>query len=96
MPAWFIINARVHDPETFGKVYSPVTAKLAEKMGGKYIVRGRGGQVLEGDEEDGAGAVVIEWPDRAAALEFWNSPEYSEIKKLRDGLADVTVTLVDG
>ncbi|MEO9599418.1 DUF1330 domain-containing protein [Parasphingorhabdus sp.] len=96
MPAWFVITAHVHDREPFVNVYSPAAAKLAGEMGGKYIVRGRGGQVMEGNDKDGAGAVVIEWPDRESALRFWNSPEYAEIKKLRDDLADVTVTLVDG
>ncbi|ATW03394.1 DUF1330 domain-containing protein [Sphingorhabdus sp. YGSMI21] len=96
MPAWFVINAYVHDREPFAKIYSPATAKLAGEMGGKYIVRGRGGEVLEGSAEDGASAVIIEWPDRETALKFWHSPEYAEIKKLRDGLADVTVTLVEG
>ena len=31
-----------------------------------------------------------------AAKACWNSPEYSEVKKLREGLADVQVILVDG
>lgn len=96
MPAWFVITAHVHDREPFVKQYSPAAAKLAEAMGGKYIVRGRGGQVLEGAGQDGAGAIIIEWPDRESALRFWNSPEYAEVKKLREGLADVTVTLVEG
>lgn len=96
MPAWFVITAHVHDRETFTQVYSPAAAKLAAEMGGTYIVRGRGGQVLEGPGADGAGAIVIEWPDRTAALKFWNSPEYAEIKKLRKGLADISVTLVEG
>jgi uncharacterized protein (DUF1330 family) len=96
MPAWFIITAHVHDREPFVSRYSPAAAKLAEAMGGKYIVRGRGGQVLEGEGPDGAGGIVIEWPDKESALRFWNSPEYAEVKKLREGLADISVTLVEG
>jgi uncharacterized protein (DUF1330 family) len=38
--------------------------------------------------------VVSEWPSRTSALAFWNSPEYAEVKKLREGLADVEVILV--
>jgi uncharacterized protein (DUF1330 family) len=44
---------------------------------------------------DGASVVVSEWPDKAAALRFWNSPEYAEAKALRAGLADVSVLLVE-
>lgn len=106
MPAWFIITAYVHEREPFTQVYSPAAASLVSAMGGRYMVRGRGGQLLEGPGAEGAsaegasaegvGAIVIEWPDRETALRFWNSAEYAEIKKLREGLADVTVLLVEG
>lgn len=96
MPAWFIITAHVHDLQPFMSRYSPAVAKLTEEMGGKYILRGRGGQVLEGEGSDGAAGIVIEWPDKESALRFWNSPEYAEVKKLREGLADISVTLVEG
>ncbi|MGC6329260.1 DUF1330 domain-containing protein [Rhizorhabdus sp. FW153] len=96
MPAWFIITAHVHDLQRFVSRYSPAVAKLTEEMGGKYILRGRGGLVLEGEGADGAAGIVIEWPDKESALRFWNSPEYAEVKKLREGLADISVTLVEG
>jgi uncharacterized protein (DUF1330 family) len=40
--------------------------------------------------------VISEWPDKDAALAFWNSAEYAEVKKLRDGIADCQVLLVEG
>ena len=40
--------------------------------------------------------VISEWPDRAAAQAFWNSPEYAEAKKLRDGIAACQVLLIEG
>ena len=66
------------------------------KFGGEYLIRGPGAELLEGDFGDGAGVVVSKWPDRAAAKAFWSSPEYTEVKKLREGLADVQVLLIDG
>ncbi len=57
-------------------------------------MRAPGGTVLEGEGPDGGSIVVSEWPDRASALAFWNSPEYTSAKKLREGLADISVTLV--
>jgi uncharacterized protein (DUF1330 family) len=39
--------------------------------------------------------VISEWPDRDAAKTFWNSPEYAEARKLREGVADVQVLLID-
>ncbi len=52
-------------------------------------------QVLEGDWTDGGGAVISEWPDRAAALRFWNSPEYAVARQLREGTGRFQVVLVD-
>ena len=39
--------------------------------------------------------VISEWPDKAAAKAFWDSPEYQEAKKLREGIADVQVLLIE-
>ena len=95
MAAWMIVTAHVHDRAAFMAGYSPAAAKLLVEAGGKYIIRAPGAVQLEGSGGDGAAIVVSEWPDKAAALRFWNSPEYAEVKKLRDGLADVAVLIVE-
>ena len=98
-PAWLIVTATIHDREKFITGYGPAAAKLVAQFGGKYIIRAPGAEMLEGDGGSGGGngasVVVSEWPNKAAALSFWNSPEYAEVKKLRDGLADASVMLVE-
>lgn len=96
MAAYMIVTAAIHDREKFITGYGPAAANLIGQFGGEYLIRGPGAELLEGDFGDGAGVVVSKWPDRAAAKAFWNSPEYAEVKKLREGLADVQVILVDG
>lgn len=96
MPAYMIIAAKVHDREKFVAGYGAAAAALIGKFGGEYLLRGRGAERLEGDFGEGASVVISKWPDRAAARAFWNSPEYAEVKRLREGLADVQVILVDG
>ena len=96
MAAYMIVTAAIHDRETFITGYGAAAAELIGQFGGEYLIRGPGAELLEGDFGDGAGVVVSKWPDRAAAKAFWNSPEYAEVKKLREGLADVQVILVDG
>jgi uncharacterized protein (DUF1330 family) len=96
MTAWMIITAQIHDREKFIAGYGPAAGKLVAQFGGRYLLRGPGAQVLEGGPDwAGSSVAVSEWPDKAAALAFWNSPEYAEVKKLREGLADVSVLLVD-
>lgn len=95
MPAYMIVTARIADRDAFINGYGAAAGKLVEQMGGRYVLRGPGAQLLEGDFGDGASMVISEWPDKAAALTFWNSPEYAEVKALRAGIADCQVLLIE-
>ncbi|ODS94569.1 MAG: hypothetical protein ABS49_11745 [Erythrobacter sp. SCN 62-14] len=96
MPAYMIVTAKVHDREKFITGYGAAAAALIPQFGGEYLLRGPGAECLEGEFGEGASMVISKWPDRAAALAFWNSAEYAEVKRLREGLADVQVLLIDG
>jgi uncharacterized protein (DUF1330 family) len=95
MPAYMIVTAKIKDRDAFIQGYGTAAAKLVTQFGGKYVLRGPGAELLEGDWGDGASMVISEWPDIDAAKTFWNSPEYAEAKKLREGVADVQVLLID-
>lgn len=95
MAAYMIVTARIRDRERFVSGYGKRAAELLAQFGGRYLMRGPGGQVLEGSNPDSASVVISEWPDREAALRFWNSPEYAEAKAMREGLADVEVVLIE-
>ncbi len=96
MAAYMIVTATIHDAEAFIAGYGAAAGALVDKFGGEYLIRGPGVELLEGEFGDGASMVISKWPDREAAKAFWNSPEYAEVKKLRAGLADVQVLLMDG
>jgi len=95
MPAYMIITAKIHDRAAFLEGYGPAAAALVEEFGGRYVLRGPGAHTLEGDFPDGASVVISEWPDKEAALAFWNSDAYAKVKILREGIADVQVTLIE-
>jgi len=92
---YMIITAKIHDRDAFIQGYSKATAPLVAEHGGRYVMRGPGAQCLEGDFADGASVAISEWPSRDAALGFWHSEAYANAKKLREGLADVQVVLID-
>jgi uncharacterized protein (DUF1330 family) len=96
MPAYMIIAAKISDRDAFVGGYGKAAAALVAQFGGKYVLRAPGAELLEGGFGSGASVVISQWPDKVAALRFWNSPEYAEVKKLRDGLADCQVLLVEG
>lgn len=95
MPAYMIVTAKIYDREAFINGYGKAAAALVEQFGGQYLLRGPGVRLLEGSFGEGTSMVISEWPDLAAAEAFWHSPEYQDIKKLRDGLADCQILLVE-
>ena len=95
MPAYMIVTAKIADREAFINGYGAKAAELVAKHGGRYVLRGPGAELLEGAFGDGASMVISEWPDKDAAKRFWNSPEYAEAKKLREGIADCQVLVIE-
>ena len=95
MPAYMIVTAKISDRDAFIQGYGAAAGALVEKMGGKYVLRGPGAELLEGDFGAGASMVISEWRDKDAAQAFWNSAEYQEVKKLREGIADCQVLLIE-
>jgi uncharacterized protein (DUF1330 family) len=51
--------------------------------------------VLEGEPPAGR-TVVLEFPTRQAALDWYRSEEYTSIRMLRDGAAQARLYVVDG
>jgi uncharacterized protein (DUF1330 family) len=96
MPAYMIITAKIADRDAFIAGYGKAAAELVARFGGRYVLRAPGAELLEGSFGERASVVISEWPDREAARRFWNSPEYADVKTLRDGLAECQVLLVDG
>ena len=96
MPAYMIVTAKISDRNAFIQGYGAAAGALVEKMGGKYVLRGPGAELLEGDFGNGASMVISEWPDKEAPHAFWNCAEYQDVKKLREGIADCQVLLIEG
>jgi len=90
-----IVLGAFTDFERFMSGYQQVVGPMVERFGGRYVLTGGGTEVLEGAWCNGGGCVISEWPDRAAALRFWQSDEYAEAKKLRAGTGSFQVVLVD-
>ncbi len=98
MPAnrcYMIVIGAITDREAFLSGYATAVPPLVEKFGGRYRLKAAGGQFLENGWCDRPSALISEWPDRKAALRFWNSAEYAEVKKLRAGVGRFQVLLVD-
>ena len=93
MPAYLIVYYNVTNSEQFKK-YLEAVRPLMHKKGGRMIAEG------SPDVVDGTfpweRAVVFEWPSREDALDFRNSDEYKEIKKLRVGASEFQGIVLEG
>jgi uncharacterized protein (DUF1330 family) len=94
VPAYVIYQADVADEARYEN-YKAQAGPSVLSAGGKYLVRGGDGEALEGGLP-ASRTVILEFPTRAAALNWYHSPEYTEIRKLRAGIAEATLYVVDG
>ena len=94
MAAYVIYQGEVFDPERYEEYKAQVSPNIAA-AGGRYLVRGGEAEALEGDLPAGR-TVVLEFPTKKAALDWYRSEEYTEIRKLREGAARATLYVVDG
>lgn len=94
MPSYVIYQAEVTDPVRYEE-YRHKAAESILAAGGRYVVRGGEVEVLEGEPPAGR-TVVLEFPTRDAALAWYHGPEYTEIRKIRDGAATPRMYVVDG
>ena len=93
MAAYVIYQGEVLDQVR----YDEYKAKAAESIlaaGGRYILRGGDVDVLEGEAPAGR-TVVLEFPTRKAAIDWYRSDEYTEIRKIREGAARARMYVVD-
>ena len=95
MPSYYITH-RVTlsgDPAVMVEYSSKVNATI-EKYGGRKIVRTDDIAIVEGDW-DPQRMTVIEFPDRAAAMAWYDSPEYAPLKAMRHGVSTANAFIVD-
>ena len=94
MPAYVIADVEISDPDTYREYTAGTPASIA-KHGGRFVVRGGACEVLEGDWEPGR-VVVIEFPDREAALGWFRSDDYQELAEIRRRASTARILVVDG
>jgi len=74
--AYYSVLAVTPTSEDWIPDYVEPTNRLVARHGGKYLARTSSHERLEGDGEEAALRVVIEWPSKEAALNFMKDPEY--------------------
>ena len=94
MPAYVIAETDVHDDAQYEHYKAAAPASIAA-YGGSYVARGGDLAVLEGDWNPKR-VVILQFEDLAAAKRWYESPEYAEVRKLREGAANMNLVAVEG
>ncbi|MCE0505508.1 MULTISPECIES: DUF1330 domain-containing protein [unclassified Roseivivax] len=94
MPKGYIIaHITVEDPEAY-REYVERDTPILEGLGGRFVVRGGTGEVVEGAAHDRH--VVVEFDDFAAARRAYHDPAYQEVAEIRRRTAQSTIILAEG
>lgn len=95
MAAYLIVDiSAIEDPETYARYRAAVSSGLTQ-AGGEYLARGGAIDVLEGDWTPQR-MVIVRFPSADAARHWWSSPDYDELKRMRQASAHTNMILVEG
>lgn len=95
MSAYVISEVEVLDPELADRYRTLASASIL-RHGGRYIVRGAAPEAAEGTWPPARRLVVVEFPDRDRAREWYDSPEYEEARRLAKTALDRRLLFADG
>ena len=94
MKVYLIAHIEVTNPELMEK-YRELVPKIVAKYQGKYLVRGGDSEILEGDYFKHR-IVLLEFPSRQQANNFYHSEDYAPVKMLRIEAGNNSIVLVEG
>ena len=76
--------------------YVKNVTRMVEQRGGRYLARTSRVDQLEGDAKPAQLVVIIEWPSRQIAQEFYDSVEYRQYRDSRQAGTNSRFRLVAG
>ncbi len=94
MAVYVVVNVRVTDPARYAEYRDRAPDTIA-RYGGRYLARGGAVEVLEG-EWDPQRLVILEFESMERFREWYDSPEYAPLKRLRGEAADMEFVVVEG
>jgi uncharacterized protein (DUF1330 family) len=93
LKGYWIAHVDVTDPEGY-KPYIAANKAAFGKFGARYLVLAGRCEVVEGRQR--SRTVVLEFPSYEAALACYRSEEYQAAAKLRKGMAEVDLVVIEG
>ena len=94
MAVYAVVNIRITDPDRYAKYREQAPPTIAH-YGGKYLARGGKTEVLEG-EWTPQRLVILEFESMERFHEWYDSPEYAPLKRLRGETTISDFVVIEG
>ena len=94
MAVYVVVNVRVTDPARYAQYRDKAPDTIA-RYGGRYLARGGAVEVIEG-EWDPQRLVLLEFGSMERFREWYDSPEYTPLKRLRGEATVTELVVVEG
>ncbi|MBM4195728.1 MAG: DUF1330 domain-containing protein [Gammaproteobacteria bacterium] len=86
MPAYIVSVVQFTNMTAQLKEYAQKSAALAKRQGGRYIVRSKAVEIIEGTGMEGRSVVILEFPTMEQLKAFVKGEEYQQtVRPLRAG-----------
>lgn len=93
MPAFVIVEIDISDPVKYNE-YKRLTPATVSAFGGKFVLRGNPVTLLEG-EWNHERLVMLQFPNKEKATDWYNSEGYQHAKKVREDAAKANFILIE-
>lgn len=80
-PTYFVAHITVEDVDGYHQ-YEKGFFPVLKPYGARFVTFDDNVTVLEGERAEGR-TIIIQFPSEEVLLEWWNSPEYRELAKIR-------------
>jgi uncharacterized protein (DUF1330 family) len=93
--AYVVAETQVTDPSRVSDYLEAARPSIA-RHGGRYLTSTTAVNALEGEWPAAARLVIIEFPDVAAAIAWYESPDYAHALAIRETALDRRLLVVNG
>ncbi len=89
---YLYIQLKITNPDVFAQ-YKEVAAAALKTHGCEIVLIGRDNQILDGNWAVPDAAVILRFPDKAAAQAWMDDPDLAETHALRRKSGDLSIVL---
>ena len=92
---YLLVDVDIHNIDEYKK-YLDKVKPMVEKYGGKYLIKGGEIDAKETDLWKPTRIVLVQFPNKTSALNWYNSEEYKPLKKIRLNNATSNILFIEG